>query len=166
METTAEVARLWRRVLRDPHLRNLPYKVETNQHGQIVLSPRKPRHSFAQTRISDLLRDHLTQPGARAVEFAVETTKGVKVPDVVWISEERLAGIPDDAESSPVMPELCVEVLSEDNTVAEIDEKRRLYFESGALEVWICATNGTMTFYDPSGEIPASTLAPSFPASV
>ena len=32
METTAEVARLWRRVLRDPYLQNLPYKVETNQH--------------------------------------------------------------------------------------------------------------------------------------
>lgn len=166
METTTEVAHLWGRVLRDPHLQNLPYKVETNQHGQIVLSPHKPRHSFAQTRISDLLRDHLTQPGARAVAFAVETTQGVKVPDVVWLSEKRLAQLPDDAESSPVMPELCVEVLSEGNTVAEIDEKRKLYVEGGALEVWVCATDGTMTFYDAKGEIPASTLAPSFPTSV
>ncbi len=166
METTTEVASLWRRVLRDPYLRNLPYKVETNQHGQIVLSPHKPRHSLQQGRLIDLLRDHLTQPGARAVEFAVETAKGVKVPDVVWISRERLAQIPEDAESSPVVPELCVEVLSEGNTPAEIDEKRRLYFEGGALEVWVCAPDGTMAFYDQRGEIPASKLAPSFPASV
>ncbi len=121
MDTTTEVASLWRRVLRDPYLRDLPYKVETNQHGQIVLSPHKPRHSLQQGRIIDLLRDHFKQPGARAVAFAVETTRGVKVPDVVWISQERLAQIPEDAESSSVVPELCIEVLSEGNTPAEID---------------------------------------------
>ena len=81
MESTITTA--WQRVLDDPALRNLPYKVETNETGQIILSPHKPRHSHAQTRITDLMRDHATQPGERAVEFAVETRKGVKVPDVV-----------------------------------------------------------------------------------
>lgn len=53
-------------------------------------------------RLGELLRDHLDRPGRRAVEFAVDTAKGIKVPDVVWLSNERWAQIPDDAEASPV----------------------------------------------------------------
>jgi hypothetical protein len=82
-DTVMETATLWHRVLHDPQLRDLPYKIETNEHGQIVLSPHKPQHGIRQSKVSDLLRDHATQVGTRAVEFAVETTKGVKVPDVV-----------------------------------------------------------------------------------
>mgnify|MGYP006280489259 CR=1 FL=1 len=86
-----ETATLWHRVLNDPELQELPYKIETNDHGQIVLSPHKSEHGIRQSRASDLLRDHANQAGTRAVEFAVERERGVKVPDVVWISEERFA---------------------------------------------------------------------------
>ena len=159
METTTA----WSRVLNDPQLQELPYKIETNEHGQIVLSPHKPLHGIRQTRISDLLRDHAPESGTRAVEFAVSTAKGVKVPDVVWISDDRLVDMPEDAEASPVLPEIVIEVLSEGNTEAELAEKRQLYLEEGAEEVWTCAEDGTMTFYDESGEIDHSTLIPRFP---
>lgn len=161
-----DTATVWHRVLNDPQLRELPYKVETNEHGQIVLSPHRPQHGLRQSRISDLLRDRLPRSGARAVEFAVETAKGVKGPDVVWLSEERLARIPDDAEASPVVPDLVVEVLSEGNTESEIAEKRRLYLDEGAREVWTCAPDGTLTFYDADGVRDASALVPSFPSRV
>ena len=68
--------------------------------------------------------------------------------------------------ASPIAPELCIEVLSESNTRAEIDEKQGLYFERGALEVWTCDPEGRMHFYHPSGEQPASTLVPGFPAEI
>ena len=161
-----ETATAWHRVLNDPQLRELPYKVETNEHGQIVLSPHKPQHGLRQSRIIDLLRDHLQDDGVRAVEFAVETRKGVKVPDVVWLSAERLARVPDDAEASPVVPDLVVEVLSEGNTASGIAEKRRLYLDEGAREVWTCAPDGTLTFYDADGARDASALVPSFPSTV
>lgn len=153
----------WSRALRDPSLRDLPYKIETNEYGQLVMSPRKPKHSHAQSRIDVLLSKLVPRTGRGVVEFAIETSMGVKLPDVGWISEERWSGIPDDAEASSVAPEICVEVLSKSNTRAEIDEKRSLYFERGALEVWTCAVNGDMRFYDPSGPLPASRLAPDFP---
>lgn len=162
METTTS----WHRVLEDPQLRELPYKVETNEHGQIVLSPHKPQHGVLQTRISDLLRDHVSRSGTRAVEFAVETAKGVKVPDVIWISDERLAQMPEGAEASPVMPEVIVEVLSEGNTEAEIAEKRQLYIDEGAEEVWTCDADGAMQFYDADGALDHSALVPSFPDQV
>jgi len=161
-----ETATAWHRVLNDPQLRDLPYKVETNEHGQIVLSPHKPRHGVRQAQIVRLLDRHLSSPGEAGVEFAVVTEKGVKVPDVVWISEGRLAEIPDDAEASPVMPEIVVEVLSESNTEAEIAEKRRLYLDEGAQEVWTCAPDGTVTSHDADGPREASALVRSFPATI
>jgi Uma2 family endonuclease len=162
METTTA----WSRVLSDPQLRELPYKIETNEHGQIVLSPHKPQHGIRQSQISDLLRDHASKSGTRAVEFAIETAKGVKVPDVIWISDDRLADVPEEAEASPVLPEIIVEVLAEGNTEEELAEKRDLYLEEGAKEVWTCAEDGTITFYDQSGEIEHSTLTTRFPAQV
>ena len=158
METTTS----WHRVLEDPRLRELPYKVETNEHGQIVLSPHKPQHGLRQGRLVRLLNQSLDS-GVTAVEFAVETGKGVKVPDVIWISDERLADMPEKAEASPVMPEVVVEVLSEGNTEAEIVEKRQLYLEEGAEEVWTCDVDGTMQFYDAGGALDHSALVPSFP---
>ena len=152
----------WHRVLEDPRLRELPYKVETNEHGQIVLSPHKPQHGLRQGRLVRLLNQSLDS-GATAVEFAVETGKGVKVPDVIWISDERLADMPEGAEASPVMPEVVVEVLSEGNTEAEIVEKRQLYLGEGTEEVWTCDVDGTMQFYDADGALDHSALVPSFP---
>lgn len=86
---------------------------------------------------------------------------------MIWISEERLSKMPDDVEASPVMPEIVVvEVLSKGNTAAEMAEKRQLYFDEGATEVWTCAEDGTMTFYHGDGEIDRSGLIPSFPTNV
>ena len=35
----------WREIVADPTLRDLPYKVETNHRGQIVLSPHTTHHA-------------------------------------------------------------------------------------------------------------------------
>jgi len=162
-----QTATAWHRALCDPHLQQLPYKVETNAHDQILLSPHTPAHSFAQSRIMRLINRHIELAGEATVEFPVETPQGVKVPDVVWLSDERASQLPPDAEASPVMPELVVEVLSASNTDAEMAEKRTLYFEQGATEVWTCAPNGTMTFYTARHEHAKTfTLVPSFPATV
>lgn len=164
METTT--ASLWHRALHDPQLQDLPFKIETNAHGQLVLSPHKPRHSRQQSTILRLLDQHVSAPGEATVELAIDTPEGVKVPDVAWMSDERWAQIPEDAEVSPVMPELCIEVLSESNMEEEMAAKRALYFACGAQEVWTCTPDGTLQFYTPDGEQSASTLAPSFPSTV
>lgn len=163
MSTTTASA--WHRVLNDPQLRDLPYKIETNEHDQIVLSPHKPYHGLRQGSLVRLFSQY-TESGAVAVEFAVSTAKGVKVPDVVWMSEERAGQVSEDAEASPVMPEIVVEVLSEGNTASEIDEKRALYLGEGADEMWTCAEDGTMRFFWGDGQREHSSLIPSFPNQV
>ena len=164
MDATAEST--WRRALRDARLQDLPFKIETNRHGQLLLSPHTPFHGHFQMRIGELLLEHLDHPGRRAVEFAVQTTRGVKVPDVVWLSEDRWSQIPEDAEASPVVPELCVEVRSAGNTDEEMTEKRRLYLEEGAQEVWVCDEEGALRFFDAEGERTQSALAPDVPTAI
>jgi hypothetical protein len=47
----------WQEIASDPTLQDLPYKIETNKRGQIVLSPPKAAHSDLQGRILDTLRE-------------------------------------------------------------------------------------------------------------
>lgn len=155
---------LWHRVLTDPQLRDLPFRIETEEPDRIVMSPHKPRHSILQGRLVRLLAEHVGQAGEPAVEFAVETPRGVKVPDVVWISDSRAAQIPDDAEASPVMPEVVVEVLSRSNAPRDMEAKVRLYLDGGAHEVWLCDADGGLRVFGPEGERDGSAVAPTAPA--
>ena len=46
----------WQEVCEDPNLRNLPYKIELNAEGKIIMSPQKVYHSIFQGEIQSLLR--------------------------------------------------------------------------------------------------------------
>ena len=155
----------WEAICEDPILRDLPYKVETNQYGQLVLSPHRRRHSRMQVAISDHLRDHAPS-GIRYVELAIQTSDGVKVADVAWMSKTREASVPEGTEPAPIAPEICVEVRSPGNSDEEMDHKRALYLEAGADEVWICDTEGHLRFYDANGERETSARVPHFPSEI
>lgn len=61
----------------------------------------------------------------------------VRIPDVAFISWERLPGRCVPAEPIPgLVPDLVVEVLSEGNTEAEMNRKRREYFAAGVRLAW------------------------------
>jgi Uma2 family endonuclease len=164
--STTKAESAWAQGVRDPQLQDLPYKIETNARGQLVLSPHTPYHSLLQSVIYDALTAHVEHAGRPITEFAVETADGVKVPDVVWISRDRLRQVPREADASPVLPELCIEVLSDSNTEAEMAEKRQLYIDAGAREVWVCAESGVMAFYDGDGQLADSILVPDFPGAL
>ena len=156
-------AELWRSILADPQLQDLPFKIETNERGQLVLSPHKRIHSIRQAQVTDQLAETIDQPGIRSVELAIGTSKGVKGGDVAWMSSERFATLDEDAEPTPIAPGLCVDVRSSSNTDEEMEEKRRLYFEAGAKEVWIVGAAGAVAFHGDEGPAKRSALAPMFP---
>ena len=149
----------WSEVVSDPALKDLPYKIETNEFGQIVMSPHKRIHAIWQGEIEWRLRQCLPQ-GRTAPEFAIDTRLGTKTPDVGWSSRDRESELLADQS---LAPEICIEVLSGSNTDRELAAKRTLYFEAGALEVWQCEENGTLRFHTPEGERAHSALAPEFP---
>jgi Uma2 family endonuclease len=154
----------WKEVCEDPDLQDLPYKIETNDRGQIVMSPTYAWHGRFAFRIAQRLENNLSG-GTSSVELAIQTTKGTKVADAVWCTAERWQQI-KDAYDAPVAPEICVEVRSPTNTDAEMEEKRALYFEAGADEVWICDDEGRIVFYDEEGKRDTSERVPSFPAQI
>jgi Uma2 family endonuclease len=61
------------------------------------------------------------------------------IPDLVWISQERLATALDDSGHLTVAPELIVEVLSPgvDNERRDRETKLKLYASRGVQDYWI-----------------------------
>ncbi|AFZ49205.1 Uma2 family endonuclease [Dactylococcopsis salina] len=154
----------WEEVCTNQQLQNLPFKIELNQWGQIVMSPVKIKHSFYQGRIQRLL-ESLLNTGEVMPECAINTAAGVKVADVVWCSEARFNQIENDISAS-IAPEICIEVKSDGNTIREIDVKKNFYFAEGAIEVWLCNQEGKITFYRPERELKQSLLVPDFPNEI
>ena len=154
----------WEEVCADPNLQDLPYKIELNRWGNIEMSPTKSYHFEFQGEIARLL-GNLLPDGVVIPECAIETAEGTKVANVVWVSRERRRRIRREV-SYAAAPEICVEVRSMSNGPAEMRAKRRLYFEAGATEFWLCDEQGTMSFFSTEGPLPRSALCPGFPARV
>ena len=159
---------VWKRLLADPELAALPFRIETDEHGQMIMSPPPaPNHGIKQSEIAGWLRN-ATSGGKVITECPISTSRGVKAADVAWCSLDIWRKTEQEA-CFVMSPEICVEVLSPSNTTSEIGEKKQLYFESGALEVWICDRDGNMRFYvneTPETFLTKSRLFPDFPSTV
>ena len=103
--------------------------------------------------------------GVTLTSCAIRTRRGTKCADIAWASAELFAQIENKAEAH-IAPEVCVEVLSMSNSEKEMRQKRKLYFEQGAREVWICDEYGALRFFDESGEMERSKMFADFPKSV
>ncbi len=154
----------WSEVIAEKNLQDLPYKIELNEWGNIVMSPASNRHSFLQMAIAMLLAAQKSD-GHTFNECSVETSQGVKVADVIWGSSDFFSTHQLDTPY-PAAPELCIEIMSPSNSMDEMEEKKDLYIERGALEVWICEESGAITFWDIQGKISTSVLFPDFPESI
>lgn len=154
----------WQQVCDDKSLHNLPYKIELNKQGQVVMSPASIRHVFFQAEIIGLLRDRVLD-GKVVPEFPIETSEGIKVADVAWLTSEQSEAVKNNISSS-FSPVICIEVLSPSNTVNEMKQKKMLYFKGGAEEFWICDQQGMMSFYGKTGQLAQSNLFSDFPAQV
>ncbi len=146
----------WSDVLNDPSLRDLPYKIELDAQGRILMSPASNRHGIQQAQLVRLLASMLTE-GEVATECSIGTHAGVKVADVVWISPGFLRQH-GDTTPYPQAPELCVEFLSPSNTPTEMEDKIRLYLGYGAHEVWTVDEQGRISLFGPEGRRQVSAL--------
>jgi len=139
----------WAEVIADKTLQNLPYKIELDRYGNILMSPASNRHGRLQAWIVSFLERNLG--GEVLTECSVGTPEGVKVADVAWCSPEFLD---QHGYETPytVAPEICVEVRSPSNSEEEMRFKVRLYLERGAKEVWIVFETGGVRFFGAEGE--------------
>jgi Uma2 family endonuclease len=159
--------RRWNELLQDPEVMRIEGRVQTDRHGQIIMSPPpSARHGSYQFRVADALRDCLAH-GEVLTECPISTADGVRAAGGAWASEERMREL-GNRSCFPKAPEICIEILSPRNSKIEIEEKKALYFDAGALEVWTCDHSGKISFYTapstPAAE--SSRLCPGFPATV
>ena len=155
----------WEQICDDPHLRDLPFKIEQDRYGRVIMSPVKSDHSEYQGEIAALLKSFLPD-WVILVECAIDTSEGTKVADVAAMTRERRLPY-RGAASLAVAPEICIEVKSESNTRDELNEKRRLYTEKGCLEFWTCSEDGDLGFSTADGtELRQSRLCPGFPGRI
>jgi Uma2 family endonuclease len=166
-ETLAHIRAGWQRAIADPQWSSFEGRFETNVFGEIIMSPPPPfDHNDRGFRIAHEIQNQLG--GHAMTECPILTIDGVKVADAVWFTNERYELVRHQA-AVETAPQICVEVVSPSNTDAEMRHKRRLYFESGAIECWTRQLDGTMCFYlsgDITNPTSQSNLCPDFPKMI
>ena len=141
-----ELSQVWKDLA---HNVQLPDWYELTEHGELVMSPRpETRHQRICASIAYQLQQQL---GGEAVyEVAVlTTTAGIRVPDVVWMPQERWDMV--SAVSLLRDPDLVVEVLSPGNRSTEIKHKTQAYLASGIQEVILIGLTGTIEYVRQDG---------------
>ena len=148
----------WQDVIHNPYLKDLPFKIELNRWGRIEMSPTSNRHALLQSRLAQWVRTAIGK-GETLTEASIQTSDGVRVPDVVWASDTFLAEHDFETPFSRA-PNICVEIISPSNSRLEMLEKTRLYLEAGATEVWLVSESGQLEVEDAEGARADSRLLP------
>jgi Uma2 family endonuclease len=145
----------WSSVINNPFLKDLPFKIELDKWGRILMSPASNNHGHLQFETGARIRDAMGGKGRVITECSIQTSQGVKVADVAWASDAFIERFGFETPYKRA-PELCVEVVSPSNAPGEIAEKVELYLGKGAREVWIVSEDGSTKYYTYEGEIEAS----------
>jgi Uma2 family endonuclease len=111
-------------------------------------------HSKLTLTLAMLLVQWAQNSGEVGVEWAVTLMRNgrdwVPIPDLLYISYTRLNRDSVMDEACPVSPELAIEIISPDQTFAEMTEKATDYLKAGVLRVWVVdAKAKAMTIFYP-----------------
>ncbi len=114
-------------------------------------------HSTIQKTLLILLDQCLQNQGRVEVEWAVKlkldnlklnNQDWLPVPDLTYVSYERLPADWLQDEACPVTPELVIEIISPGQTFGEMTEKATDYLKAGVLRVWVVDTKArTITIF-------------------
>ncbi|MGC9505529.1 Uma2 family endonuclease [Baaleninema sp.] len=111
-------------------------------NGQAIpkMSP-KFRHSRTQKKLLFLLEAWAIDRGFVQPDWAVTLkrngTDWVPVPDLLYVSFDRLSADWDEDSPCPIAPELAVEIVSPGQSFGAIAEKTIAYLAAGVLRVWV-----------------------------
>ncbi len=146
----------WSEVLENPMLVNLPFKIELNKFGKLLMSPASNNYGKLQYTVGRKLEKG-SDGGVIIMECSIDTADGVKVADVAWASDKFIS---ENGYQTPYLkaPEICVEIISHSNSDKEMQEKIQLYLAKGAQEVWLCNLEGELQFYTYVGKIDNSSM--------
>jgi Uma2 family endonuclease len=61
----------------------------------------------------------------------------VRAPDIAFITRQRVEAVGDTKGYWPGAPDLAVEVLSPDDSVAEVEQNVAEWLDAGSKQVWV-----------------------------
>jgi len=141
--TTTQAAKVWT----EAELQSLPEDgfIHEVVNGELVMSP---KNNWFHGRIcTRLLFAIETFNRAHRLGAVLDSSTGFwmfnrncRAPDVSFVPRSRLAALgfkPNETRFFPGAPDLAVEVLSENNARAEIDERLKDFFASGTRLAWV-----------------------------
>ena len=131
--------------------------------GTLVEKDMGVREAFLATWVATLLNNFIG-PRRLGVVGGADTIirligRQLRLPDVSYFPWTQLPAGFMDARISAVSPALAVEVLSDSNTRAEMEQKRQEYFAAGTLLVWIVdpRTETVAVYTDPTAHTTLTT---------
>ena len=107
-------------------------------------------HSRATGKLYAILNDWAVNCGRVGIEWAIDLTDDfTPVPDLLYISFDRLPATWAENTACPVAPELAIEIISPGQTFGQMIQKASIYLNNDVLRVWIIdpSTQSLTVFY-------------------
>lgn len=123
--------------------RNRPYRIERNERGELeIMSPvgfeGGQRELFAGARLLSWAEEHGGYCVSSNGGFTMPNG-AVRSPDASWVSDARIDGLTEAEKRgfAPVCPEFLIEILSESDSRATLEEKMEMWVANGAQLAWM-----------------------------
>ncbi len=111
---------------------------ELSDGDLIVVGNAGALHELIKTTVFEILTEYrLRTRSGRAfaeTQFALRPDRA-RIPDVAWVSQERLPQIPRSNRAIGIAPDVAIEIVSDSEQPNETERKLRDYLEAG-VEVW------------------------------
>ena len=127
------------RVVTDKYLDSLNLK-SGDEHGLHGI-PESRTGKYA-AKIAEYLLKYL-MGGKLVFNAPVETSDGIRVVDVGWISDSRIKTL----QTEPVWtaaPDISVSIVSKNKTPQQIERDNHAFYAKGAVEAWVVDLSGTV----------------------
>lgn len=140
---------------------NPDLRIERDENGFLIIMP--PTGLESSFRNSDLTTDVTIWNRQTRLGRVSDSNGGytlpdtsMKAPDVAWVSHERLTAVsPDDLKRfAHVCPDFVIELLSENDTLAELQEKMGKYLKNGVRLGWLIDPKARLTHVYRPGQEP------------
>ena len=105
------------------------------------------KSTLAFVKILDLWSD---KRGRLGIEWAFDLSENfTPVPDLIYVSFDRLPESWNENVACPVSPELAIEIISPGQTFGQMTQKASSYLAGGVLQVWVVdsAAKSVTVFY-------------------
>jgi Uma2 family endonuclease len=95
-------------------------------------------HSRSTGKLYAILNDWAVNRGRVGIEWAIDLNDNfTPVPDLIYISFDRLPVTWEDNTACPVAPELAIEIISPGQTFGQMIQKASIYLKYNVLRVWV-----------------------------